>query len=98
MSIETRLKKLEATSNTKAANACHCANAIALAATPFFEVCFRCGKAIDSYQWQHWQTFHPSAQANFFAFGLRRDDAHEFDGKQNEFFIVELFEGLGAEP
>ncbi len=97
MNLQHRITKLEATINASGAGAatCRCANAVAIAATPFFKTCFRCGAVINLDQWQHWRMFHPEAGQSF-GFGLRRDDAHELDDKQQDFFIAEIIEVLAA--
>jgi hypothetical protein len=70
---------------------CRCPDALSLAATPFDKLCYRCGKEIDVYTWKHWQVIHPySKDTNWFAFGLRRDDAEEFRRRHSSYFHKEL--------
>ncbi len=97
MTIQNRLKKLESETRTANSDLCHCPDAIALVATPFAELCFRCGREIKVETWTCWQMVYPSADAMFFAFAMRRDDTDALVGKPNEFFIDEIKTMLKSE-
>ncbi len=93
MNIQTRLTKME--SSLKVTDdLCRCPDAMALAATPYFRDCYKCEKRIDVTTWLHWQTFNPTEEANFFAFGLKRDDEKKLADKENDYFSDEVTEIL----
>ncbi len=94
MSLETRLKKLEATHPVDG-NVCRCPDAVSLAATPYATVCFKCGEAIKIETWESWRIFYPDSDAtNCFAFGMRRDDKEELTTQPNKFFLDEVAQSL----
>ncbi len=91
MSIFSRIAALEsAVGSIAPPTVCACPDALALGATKYDKTCFECGKSIDLRTWEHWHTFTPGEETNFFAFRLRRDDAQEFDGQPNDFFLAEM--------
>jgi hypothetical protein len=76
-------------------NLCVCPDALALKATPFADVCYKCAKRIDVTTWEHWRNIHPyNEETNWFAFGLRRDDSEELIGLPSSYFEPQLFEVL----
>ncbi len=90
MNIQTRLKKME-TSLKVNDDLCRCPDALALAATPYARVCYKCERDIDIQTWKHWRMIHPhDAQTNFYAFGMKRDDAQELTNKSFDYFRGEI--------
>lgn len=89
MNLKSRIKKLEQSAGLDK-DLCKCPDALALAATPYFNTCYKCGKTIDVKTWKHWQMIEPTLETNCFAFGLRRDDNEELEGKTNDYFQMEL--------
>ncbi len=93
MNILNRLTKIE--SSLKVADdLCRCSDALALAATPYFRTCYKCEKPIDIATWQGWQTFNPTKETNYFAFGLKRDDEQKLADKENDYFSDEVMKIL----
>jgi hypothetical protein len=95
MNIQTRLTKLEKQLNVTD-DLCRCPDTLALANTPFWKCCYKCGKDIDVTTWQSWRMVHVTPDTNYFAFGLRRDDSNELKGKPNDYFKPQVFEVLRA--
>jgi hypothetical protein len=93
MSIETRLKKVESSLKVTG-DLCRCPDALALMATPYGKVCYKCEKPIDISTWKHWQTCNPTEETNFFAFGLKRDDKQQLTEKENDYYQSEVIEIL----
>jgi len=71
-------------------NLCACPDTLVLAATPFWTICYKCGRAIDIQIWGNWQMVDATKNTNHFAFGLRRDDRGELAGKPNDYFEPEV--------
>jgi hypothetical protein len=90
MSLQTRINKIESRIPVADDNLCDCADAVALIATPYAEVCFRCGREIKTALWRSWRVVHPSEAMMFFAFAMRRDDGDLLTDKPNEFFLDEI--------
>ncbi len=75
MGLKETVKRLEQQSGITCADGlCVCSDALALMGTEYAKACFKCGRAIDLRTWKHWHLIQPTAETNFFAFGLLRDD------------------------
>ncbi len=96
MNIQNRLKKMENQITKEDSDLCVCPDALALKATPFADVCYKCAKRIDLMTWEHWQLIHATENTNYFAFGLRRDDNHKLDDLPNDYFEPQIMEVLEA--
>ncbi len=93
MNIQSRLKKMESSLKVTG-DLCRCPDALALMATPYGKVCYKCERLIDIQTWKHWQTFGPTNETNYFAFGLKRDDAQELTDKENDYYQPEVIKIL----
>ena len=94
MNIKSRLKRLQSQIIKEDSNLCACPDALALAATPFFNLCYKCGREIDMQTWEHWQMVDVTESTNYFAFGMRRDDKGELADKSNDYFEPEVITAL----
>ena len=70
MNIRNRLRKLEST--LPDSDLCQCLDAVAYAATPYFETCYQCGKQMNLTTWKSWRLIRPTLETNNFAFALER--------------------------
>lgn len=79
MGLDERLKRLESAAGVDDArdSICKCPDALMLIGTPDAKTCGECGKAIDICTWKSWHVIVPDAEADYFAFGLRRDDTYQ---------------------
>jgi hypothetical protein len=73
MNLNNRIERLEDAVMSDS-DVCQCEDALALVGTEHAKTCFKCGRAIDLGTWKHWRLIQPTAETNFFAFGLLRDD------------------------
>jgi len=73
MNLNNRIERLE-DAVLSDADICVCPDALVLVGTTELMACSKCGKAIDLRTWKHWHLIQPTAETNFFAFGLLRDD------------------------
>ncbi len=93
MNIKSRIKKMESQIIPDGNNVCVCPDALAICirGAPFFEVCCKCAKPIDTGTWKHWKVIGPyNAETNWFFLGLRRDDKQEFTDFHDSYFSREL--------
>ncbi len=90
MNILNRLKLLESQIIKEDSNLCACPDTLVLAATPFWTMCYKCGRAIDIQTWENWQMVDATKNTNHFAFGMRRDDKGGLAGKPNDYFEPEV--------
>jgi hypothetical protein len=75
MGLGERLKKLELEAGIRVDETiCSCPDALMLVGTPAAKTCGKCGKVIDVGTWKNWHVLTPTAENNFFAFALQRDD------------------------
>jgi hypothetical protein len=75
MGLDERLKKLEQEAGIRVDETiCSCPDALMLAGTPDAKTCDKCGKVIDVGTWKNWHVITPTAETNYFAFALQRDD------------------------
>lgn len=90
MSLQSRLKKMESSLKVTS-DLCRCPDALALIATPYAKLCYKCERVIDTQTWKHWQVINPhDAQTIFYAFGMKRDDKQELAGKTFDYFRDEI--------
>jgi hypothetical protein len=93
MNIQKRIDNLENKLIPDEINVCVCPDALAICirGAPFFEVCSKCAKKIDTGTWKHWKTIGPyNSETNWFFLGLRRDDKQEFTDFHDSYFSREL--------
>jgi hypothetical protein len=73
MNLNNRIERLE-DAVLPDSDSCVCEDALALMGTEHAKTCFKCGRAIDLGTWKNWRLIQPTAETNFFAFCLLRDD------------------------
>jgi hypothetical protein len=70
---------------------CRCPDALSLVHTPYANLCYKCGLAIDIQTWKYWRLIHPhDEETMFYAFGLKRDDLQELADKPFDYFRDEI--------
>lgn len=73
-------------------NICVCPDALSMIATPFYKLCYKCGREIDTTVWKYWRVIRPHDEnTNFYPFALKRDDNQELTDLPIEDFDQEVF-------